>query len=124
MADHEKGQKVMEQLFGANGDETRPAFKDMMAITGDHLFGEIWSREALPIQDRSLITVAILAADSHGPQLRAHLKGALNIGHSPEALREVMIHVAHYAGWPTGMNGLTALEEVMAEKGLSFSGDP
>ncbi len=123
MADHEKGQQVMERLFGARGEEARPAFKDMMDITGDHLFGEIWSREALPIKDRSLITVAILTADSHGPQLRAHLKGALNIGHTPDALREVMIHVAHYAGWPTGMNGLAALEEVMAEKGLAFSDD-
>lgn len=120
MGDHEKGQKVMEQLFGARAEETRPAFKDMMTLTGDYLFGEIWSREALPVKDRSLITVAILAADSHGPQLRAHLKGALNIGHSPDALREVMIHVGHYAGWPTGMNGLAALEEVMAEQGLTF----
>ena len=124
MGDHEKGQEIMEQLFGARDDETRPAFKDMMTLTSDYLFGEIWSREALPVKDRSLITVAILAADSHGPQLRAHLKGALNVGHTPDALREVMIHVAHYAGWPTGMKGLAALEEVVAEKGLAFSDAP
>lgn len=112
---------VMEQLFGPRAKETRPAFKDMMDITADHLFGEIWSREGLALKDRSLITVAVLTAGGHATQLRAHLKGALNLGHTPEALREVMIHVAHYAGWPTGMNGLAALEEVMAERDLSFS---
>ncbi|MEM7120096.1 MAG: carboxymuconolactone decarboxylase family protein [Pseudomonadota bacterium] len=121
MGDHEKGQKLIEQLFGSLGGGDRPAFNDMMELTCDYLFGEIWSREGLPVKDRSLITVAVLTATSQGTQLRGHLKGALNVGHSPEALREVMIHVAHYAGWPTGMNGLAALEEVMAEKGLSFS---
>ncbi len=121
MARDDKSPKVMEQVFGPRDEETRPAFKAAMEITSDHLFDKIWSREGLALKERSLITVAVLTAGSHGTQLRAHLKGALNLGHSPEALREVMIHVAHYAGWPTGMNGLAALEEVMAERDLTFS---
>lgn len=117
----DRGRKIMERLFGPRGEETRPAFKGMMEITTDHLFGDIWSRDGLAVKDRSLITVALLTAGSHEPQLRVHLKGALNVGHTPDGLREVMIHVAHYAGWPTGMKGLSVLEEVVVEKGLSFS---
>ena len=33
-----------------------------------------------------------------------------------------MIHVAHYAGWPAGMNGLQVLQDVAAEQGLVFGG--
>ena len=56
------------------------------------------------------------------PQLRGPLKGALQLGHTPDALKKVMIHVAHYAGWPAGMNGLQVLQEVAAEQGLVFGG--
>ncbi|MEM7292392.1 MAG: carboxymuconolactone decarboxylase family protein [Pseudomonadota bacterium] len=120
---HEKGQEIATQLFGAPVQASGPEFEEIVELTSDYLFGEVWSRPGLPIRDRSLITVAVLCANGQEPQLRSHLQGALNVGHSPDALKEVMIHVAHYAGWPTGMNGLRVLGEVVESRGLTFQNE-
>ena len=116
-----KGREVMERIFGPRSGESRASHKAFSELTADYLFGEIWSRPGLELPERSLITVAMLAAAGKEPQLKFHLKGALNLGHSPDKLREVMIHVAHYTGWPNGVNGLRVLGEVVEEQGLSFS---
>lgn len=115
-----KGEAVLGQLFGAPLSNAGPAFEEMNEITTDYLFGELWSRPGLETRLRSLVTVSVLCAQGHERQLRAHLKGALNLDWTPDQLKEVMIHVAHYAGWPTGMNGLRVLQELVAERGLTF----
>ena len=38
---HDKGEKVLEELFGGSRSARGPAFKDMAEITTDYLFGEI-----------------------------------------------------------------------------------
>ncbi len=43
-------------------------------------FGDVWSRPGLPVRDRSMITVALLAALGQPEELRSHLAGALNVG--------------------------------------------
>ncbi len=120
MADREKGEEVMVAMFGGLPPAPSPALEDMMELTTGYLFGEIWSRPDLARRDRSLATVSVLVAQGHEPQLKAHLKGALGNGLTPVELREVMIHLAHYAGWAAAMKGLRALEDVMEDRGLAF----
>jgi 4-carboxymuconolactone decarboxylase len=115
-----KGKAIMAKMFGDQPEDQRPAFKEMGEITADHLFGEIWAREGLALRDRSLVTISILVATGKERQLRVHLKGALANGLTPNELKEAMIHAAHYSGWPSGMNGLRVLHELMEERGLSF----
>ena len=118
-----RGREIVSGMFGNALKEDRAAFKEMAEITSDYLFGEIWSRPGLNLRDRSLITVAILVATGKELQLRTHLRGALNNGLTPDELKEVMIHAAHYSGWPTGMNGLRVLHELAEEQGLKFSSE-
>ena len=116
----QKGTEIRKELFGAAPGAASPLTEDIMQLTNDYLFGEIWSRPGLTLRERSLITVSILTAFGKERQLAVHLKGALNLGYTPEALKEVMIHVTHYAGWPTGINGLKILGEVLEEKGIEY----
>ena len=120
MADRERGKEVVGAMFGGVPPAPSPAFADIMDLTIGYLFGEIWSRPGLARGDRSLATVSVLAAQGHEPELKIHLKGALANGLTPVELREVMIHLAHYAGWATAMSGLRALESVMGDQGLTF----
>lgn len=115
-----KGQEILDRAFGGKLGNSGPAFDEFNELTQGHLFGEVWSREGLALRDRSLITVAVLCADGKERQLAGHLKGALNLGLKPDMLKEVMIHVAHYAGWPCGMNGLRVLTEVVESAGMTF----
>jgi 4-carboxymuconolactone decarboxylase len=116
-----QGKKVTQQLFGPNG--LPPASGQMqpfMELTNDYLFGEIWTRPGLAIKERSRVTCAVLAAFGREAQLKGHLKAALNLGLKPDELREVLIHVAHYAGWSTGIIGLKALDEAIAERAAAI----
>jgi 4-carboxymuconolactone decarboxylase len=109
----EKGLAVRRKLFG---DGDAPNLDDpFIAMTVDHLFGDVWTRPGLETRDRSLITCAVLVALGKEPQLKVHLRGLMNQGVSAQAVEEMMIHLAHYAGWPCAVNGLKVAREVFAE---------
>lgn len=84
-----------------------------------YCFGDIWQRPHLSTIDRSKITFAMLVATGKAHETRIHARGALANGVSPVELREIAIHAALYCGIPAAVEGLTALEEVFAEKGIS-----
>ena len=65
------------------------------------LFGDVWERPGLSKRDRSLITVAVLAADYRTEQLPGHIQRALDNGVTKEEIGEIITHIAFYAGWPS-----------------------
>ena len=69
-------------------------------------FGMLWSRPGLALRDRSLVTVAQLAALGKTEELKAHLAGARNLGISQEELVEVLMQTAVYAGVPAANEAL------------------
>jgi 4-carboxymuconolactone decarboxylase len=97
---------------------------DWLRITVENLFGDVWSREGLSIRDRRLVTLTILLTMLKEDSLRPHLEQALKGGElSRKELGELMIHVAHYAGWPVGQFGFDVLMKVVAERKAS-AGEP
>jgi len=110
----EKGAAKMKQLFGS---EPRPGtmHEDFLQITVENLFGDIWNRPGLELHERSLITVAALTVLARERELKVHLRGALNAGISREKINEIMIHLAHYGGWPVGVNGLRIAKKLFEE---------
>ena len=110
----EKGAAKMKQLFGS---EPRPGtmHEDFLQITVENLFGDIWNRPGLELRERSLITVAAFTVLARERELKVHLRGALNAGISREKINEIMIHLAHYGGWPVGVNGLRIARELFDE---------
>ena len=87
----------------------------LVELTDDVLFGDIWERPGLAPRDRSLITVATLIANGSTEQLVAHLRIAQQNGLSQEELKEAIIHLAFYAGWPRAMSAITVAKNVFAE---------
>ena len=81
----------------------------MVQLTDDVLFGDVWKRGGLSPRDRSLITVAVLAATSRPDQLASHLRLGLDNGLTREELVEALTHIAFYAGWPRAMSALPAV---------------
>lgn len=113
-----KGEALRDRLFGPmptagnNNPRSRQHAtlpKHIQEITNDHLFGEVWQNEALRVEERSLITCAILTALGREEQLLGHLFGARNLGISREKLEAMIEHVMYYAGWPVGMTGFRTL---------------
>jgi alkylhydroperoxidase/carboxymuconolactone decarboxylase family protein YurZ len=91
-------------------------------FTINHLFANIWSRSSekqtteekrsISLKERSMITVALLAAQGRNEELKDHTKAAQHLKITKEQLLEVMIHVAHYAGWPAGHFGQKIVLEI------------
>lgn len=87
----------------------------MARYTMAHLFGDVWQDETMAVEERSLVTCAVLAALGRDAELRLHVRGARNLGIECDKLEAMMVHVAHYAGWPAGVSALRSLGEVWDE---------
>jgi 4-carboxymuconolactone decarboxylase len=85
----------------------------MVSLTDDVLFGDIWERTELSPRDRSLITVAALIATGGTEQLPGHLARARANGLTDADLKEVITHLAFYAGWPKAMSAFAVAMQVL-----------
>jgi 4-carboxymuconolactone decarboxylase len=114
-----KGREIRTKLWGEQAlkgaDEFLKNFDPGFAkLLNDQLFGEIWNRPGLPTKTRSMITVAVLMALGRPQELRLHMRGALNLGITPQELKEIIVHVSQYSGVPTAIEGIRAFSEVTA----------
>jgi 4-carboxymuconolactone decarboxylase len=106
-----------EQNTGWTGGQR--AFGDfapgMVHYTDRVLFDEVWERPGLSKRDRSLVTVAALTAMGKMDQLQFHLGFARQNGVSDDELKEALLHLAFYSGWPNGMGATTVLKNIIEE---------
>ena len=86
-------------------------------ISNTVLFDDVWRRPGLSPRDRSLITCAALVTNGSTEQLRGHLGRARQNGLSETELKEMIIHLAFYAGWPRAMSAITLARELFTGGG-------
>jgi 4-carboxymuconolactone decarboxylase len=87
----------------------------LVSLTDDVLFGDVWEREELSKRDRSLATVAALVAGGNTEQLHNHLLRAKENGLTETELKEAIIHLAFYAGWPRAMSAIQVAKAAFTE---------
>ena len=111
----ERGAEMIKKVYA--GDVVVPpkgtmAFTDLML---ESLFAEVWTREVLSIRDRRLILLGVIGAlgekDTFAIQARASLK---NGEVTPDQLREVLIMLANYAGYPRAAGMIGVVEQQIA----------
>lgn len=89
------------------------AFFDLMV---EQLFGEIWTREELSQRDRRLVTMGVIAALGEAPTWAIQVRAALkNSELTPVQIREMLIHLAQYAGYPRAAGLLLSTEQILRE---------
>ena len=84
-------------------------------LTRELVYGDIWERPGLSKRDRSLITIAALAALYRTNQLEMNTRRALEHGVTKDEIGEVFMHMAFYAGWPTAVNAFEVAKKVFDE---------
>lgn len=87
----------------------------MVSLTDETLFADIWERSELSPRDRSLITVAALITNGSTEQLSGHLTRARENGLTDDELKEVIVHLAFYAGWPRAMSAIAVAKNVLTD---------
>ncbi|HEX6920689.1 MAG TPA: 4-carboxymuconolactone decarboxylase [Actinomycetes bacterium] len=101
----EQGMAVRRAVLGdahvdravAGTDELTADFQDLITR---YAWGDIWSRPGLDRRTRSCLTLAVLATLHHDEELAMHVRAALRNGVSTDEIKEVLLHVAVYAGVP------------------------
>ena len=100
------GMAKMDEVYGFSVDpDTVPG--PYVDVTVDHLFGAVWTREALGLRDRRMLTIGVLAALGLSNLSEIQFRAALERDElTEEQVREVVLHLTHYIGWPlsTGLN--------------------
>ena len=102
------GKTRAQELLG----DTAP---ELVRLTDEVLFGQVWADSGLSQRDRSLVTVAALVSLGRTEQLRSHLRRALDNGLGKDELVRAITHLAFYAGWPAAMTAITELKKITEE---------
>lgn len=115
-----KGMKVRRSVLGDAHVERATAAatdfdRDFQAFITEGAWGSVWSRPGLTPRDRSLITLALLAAAGHDEEVAMHLRATANTGATPEEVKEALLHVAVYAGVPYANRAFKIAKRVYAE---------
>lgn len=107
-------------LFGGEALTGQGTDPEMMDILQKFIFGEVFQTGNLTLKQREMITCITLATLQTLPQLKAHAGAALNVGVTPEELREVMYLTAPFIGFPKMLNAVGTVNEVFKERGISL----
>jgi 4-carboxymuconolactone decarboxylase len=85
-------------------------------------WASVWARPGIERGTRSLVTIAVLAALGREEELALHLRASRNTGATPEEIREVLLHVAVYAGVPAANSAMRLAKSILFEGDAGPSG--
>ena len=118
----DRGLEVRRAVLGAEyvDNSLRSANDFMQAfqnITTEWCWGYAWTRPGLDRKTRSLMNLAMLTALNRAPEIKLHVRGALNNGVTVDEIKEALLHATVYCGIPAGLDAFKAANEVLKEMG-------
>jgi 4-carboxymuconolactone decarboxylase len=85
------------------------------ALITEAAWGHLWSRNEWSKRERSIVTIALLAALGHTDELAMHIRATARTGATEADVREALLHVAIYAGVPTANTAFRVAKQVFAD---------
>lgn len=89
---------------------------DFQTFITEGAWGSLWSRPGLTLRERSMLTLALLAALGHDEELAMHVRATANTGASMEDIKETLLHVAVYAGVPAANRAFKVAKQELAKR--------
>ncbi len=116
----ETGMAVRRSVLGdAHVDRAQaaktPFDEDFQRFITEGAWGSVWSRPGLTRRERSLVTIALLAALGHDEEVALHVRATANTGATADDLKEALLHVAVYAGVPAANRAIKIVKQVYRE---------
>ena len=117
---HDKGMRIRRKVLGdahvdraeAQKTEFDAAFQEMIT---EGAWGTIWARDTIPLRERSMLTIALLAATGNFAEIPMHIRATANTGATREDVLEALLHVAVYAGVPKANHAIKLAKETFQE---------
>ena len=119
---YRKGMPIRREVLGpeyvdasiARADEFMMSFQ---RATTAWAWGWAWGDPTLDRKTRSLMNLAMLTALNRAPEIKLHVKGALNNGVTVEEIKTALLHATAYCGIPAGLDAFRAAHEVLVSEG-------
>lgn len=117
---YDAGMKVRRAVLGdahvdrATASETEfdSAFQTLIT---EAAWGTVWASDAISRRERSMITLALLAATKNFAEIPMHIRATANTGATQQDVIEVFQHVAIYAGVPAANHSIALAKQTYAE---------
>jgi 4-carboxymuconolactone decarboxylase len=114
------GMKVRREVLGdTHVDRAEAAktpldapFQDMIT---EGAWGTLWADDTISRRERSMLTLALLAATGNFEEIPMHVRGCQNTGASPDDILQAFMHVAVYAGVPKANHAIKIAKQTLAE---------
>ncbi|RWK84807.1 MAG: 4-carboxymuconolactone decarboxylase [Mesorhizobium sp.] len=87
-------------------------FQDLIT---EAAWSHVWSRPDITRRERSMITIALLAALKQDEEVAMHIRASVNTGATRDDIREVLLHVAIYAGVPAANHAMKIARKTFDE---------
>ena len=118
---YERGMAVRRRVLGdrhvdeasANTTEFDTDFQTFITETA---WGSLWARPGLTPRERSMVTLALLAALGHDEEVAMHVRATSNTGATMEDIKEALLHVAVYAGVPAANRAFRIAKQELAKR--------
>ena len=88
---------------------------EFQQLVTEYCWGKIWSGNGLDRKQRSILNLGMLAALGRSHEFKLHFRGALNNGVSIEELKDVLLQITGYCGFPAGVESFRLAREVLNE---------
>ena len=112
------GDAHVDRAKAATTDFDAP-FQDLITVTA---WEKLWSRPNWSPRDRSIVTIALLAALGHEEEVAMHVRATANTGATEDDIREALMHVAIYAGVPAANTAFRIAKRTLAEMNSASGG--
>ena len=105
------GDGHVDRAQSTSTDFDRP-FQELIT---EAAWGHVWSRPTWTKRERSIVTIALLAALGQDEEVAMHVRATANTGATPDDICEALLHVAIYAGVPAANHAIKIVKQVFAE---------
>lgn len=115
-----QGMETRRQVLGDNYVNGTVASKTVFDepfqdLITEAAWGHVWSRPHWTKRERSMVTIALLAALGHYDEVAMHVRATANTGATKEDLMEAMLHVAIYAGVPAANHAIKVIKTTLQQ---------
>ena len=119
------GMKIRRAVLGDDHVDATEAAKSsfdeaFQTLITEAAWGNVWARDTLPLRERSMLTIALLAAGGNFDEIAMHIRATANTGASPADVMEALLHVAVYAGAPRANRAFKIARQTYTEMGVEL----
>lgn len=117
---YDRGMQVRRRVLGdvhVNRAEAAKTALDQpfQALITEGAWGTVWASDRISLRERSMLTLALLAATGNFAEIPMHIRATARTGATQEDVMEAFQHVAIYAGVPRANQALKLAKETYAE---------